>query len=84
MPSKKLVGQKVEVEANGGPSELRDLVHRMLELLGEDPERNGLLRTPERVDKALRFMTKGYGQDLFVIHDDAWTQMIPALLVRFL
>ena len=64
MSSKKLAGQKVDVEANGGPSELRDLVHRMLELLGEDPARNGLLRTPERVDKALRFMTKGYEQDL--------------------
>jgi len=64
MPSKKPAGQKVDVRGNGGPSEIPDLVHRMLELLGEDPERNGLLKTPERVDKALRFMTRGYKQDL--------------------
>jgi len=64
MPSKKLAGQKVDVRGNGGPSEIRDLVHRMLELLGEDPERHGLMKTPERVDKALRFMTRGYDQDL--------------------
>ena len=64
MPSKKPAGQKVDVRGNGGPSEIRDLVHRMLELLGEDPGRNGLLKTPERVEKALRFMTRGYDQDL--------------------
>jgi GTP cyclohydrolase IA len=49
---------------NGRTEELRSLVERMLVLLGEDPQRNGLLRTPERVEKALRFMTKGYSQDL--------------------
>ena len=31
--------------------------------LGEDPERDGLLRTPERMEKALEFLTKGYQQD---------------------
>ena len=39
---------------------LAELVHAMLERLGEDPERNGLLRTPERVDKAMRWLTRGY------------------------
>ena len=39
---------------------LADLVHAMLEQLGEDPQRNGLLRTPERVDKAMRWLTRGY------------------------
>ncbi|MBW3572116.1 MAG: GTP cyclohydrolase I FolE [Gemmatimonadetes bacterium] len=37
------------------------LVRRMLGELGEDPERNGLLRTPERVEKSLRWLTRGYG-----------------------
>jgi GTP cyclohydrolase I len=36
------------------------LVREMLVKLGEDPDRQGLERTPERVDKALRFLTSGY------------------------
>lgn len=35
----------------------------ILRLLGEDPEREGLVKTPERVAKALQFMTKGYNED---------------------
>jgi GTP cyclohydrolase I len=40
-----------------------DLVREMLVRLGEDPEREGLVRTPERVQKAFQFLTKGYGED---------------------
>jgi len=42
------------------PVELRNLVEQLLVSLGEDPSREGLLRTPERVDQSLRFLTKGY------------------------
>ena len=42
------------------PVELRSLVEQILLFLGEDPSREGLLRTPERVDQSLRFLTKGY------------------------
>src|SRR6266542_3518263 len=40
------------------------LIHQVLALLGEQPEREGLARTPERVEKALRFLTSGYRTDL--------------------
>jgi GTP cyclohydrolase IA len=40
--------------------EFEDLVHRELELLGEDPSREGLVRTPSRVAKSLKWMTQGY------------------------
>jgi GTP cyclohydrolase I len=39
---------------------LAELVNETLLRLGEDPQRNGLLRTPERVDKSLRWLTRGY------------------------
>ena len=35
----------------------------ILKLLGENPEREGLVKTPERVAKALQFLTQGYSQD---------------------
>src|SRR6202158_4259132 len=42
---------------------IADLVRRMLQLIGEDPNRDGLRHTPERFEKALRFLTSGYHQD---------------------
>ena len=41
-------------------AEYETLVRRQLELLGENPEREGLERTPERVAKAMRWLTRGY------------------------
>jgi GTP cyclohydrolase I len=43
----------------------------ILSLLGEDPEREGLLKTPERVAKAMSFVTKGYSQDPIEIINSA-------------
>jgi GTP cyclohydrolase I len=40
-----------------------DLVREMIVRLGEDPQREGLLRTPERVHKAFQFLTRGYNED---------------------
>lgn len=42
---------------------MEDHVRAMLDALGEDPQREGLLKTPERVARALREMTRGYHQD---------------------
>jgi GTP cyclohydrolase I len=40
-----------------------DLVREMIVRLGEDPQREGLTSTPERVHKAMGFLTKGYSED---------------------
>jgi GTP cyclohydrolase I len=42
-----------------------------LQLIGEDPEREGLLKTPERIAKAMQFMTQGYNQDAVAIINSA-------------
>lgn len=46
-------------------------VRAMLSGLGEDPDREGLQKTPERVEKALRFLTQGYEQDADELVNDA-------------
>jgi GTP cyclohydrolase I len=45
------------------PESVADMVRRMLQMIGEDPDRDGLRHTPERFEKALRFLTSGYLQD---------------------
>ena len=47
--------------------ELMGHYREILRLLGEDPEREGLIKTPERVAKAMSFITKGYAQDPIAI-----------------
>jgi len=50
---------------------LKDLVREMLPLLGENPDREGLQRTPARVEKALEFLTSGYRADIRKIVNEA-------------
>ena len=45
-------------------TQMQDLITRLLIELGEDPSREGLVRTPKRVEKALRFLTSGYDADI--------------------
>ena len=43
---------------------IADAMRRILSLVGDDPQRQGLRRTPERFEKALRHLTSGYHQDV--------------------
>jgi GTP cyclohydrolase I len=43
---------------------MQDLIRRLLTELGEDPDREGLVNTPLRVEKALKFLTSGYDADV--------------------
>ena len=54
-----------------GAGELAALVRRQLELLGEDPERPGLAKTPQRVANALTWLTRGYAQEARAVVGDA-------------
>jgi GTP cyclohydrolase I len=60
----KAVVKKID-ESSSPASEAttQELLHELLLRLGEDPDRDGLLRTPERMQKSLEYLTKGYQQD---------------------
>src|SRR6185503_4165289 len=47
------------------------LVRRQLELIGEDPDRDGLIKTPERVAASLEWLTRGYQTDVADVIGDA-------------
>jgi GTP cyclohydrolase I len=52
-------------------SKLEDNVREMLAGIGEDPDREGLQRTPSRVAKSLKFLTQGYAQDVKTLLNNA-------------
>lgn len=65
--SRSLVSHIEDLPAVSPPQDIAvmtKLVRQLLTALGESPGRNGLLRTPERVAKALLFMTRGYHEDI--------------------
>ena len=43
---------------------IQNIVRDLITLLGEDPSREGLLKTPKRVESSLKFLTRGYRQDI--------------------
>ncbi|MCY4028000.1 MAG: GTP cyclohydrolase I FolE [Acidobacteria bacterium] len=54
-----------------GDARIRGAVEVLLSEVGEDPTREGLLRTPERVARSLRFLTSGYDRDIDDVLNDA-------------
>ena len=54
---------KKEIYDESLTGELMDHYREILRLLGEDPSREGLLKTPQRVARAMQFLTKGYQED---------------------
>ena len=52
-----------DTKALAPPESITEMVRRMLAMIGEDPNREGLRKTPERFEKTLRFLTSGYHQD---------------------
>jgi len=48
---------------NEEPDAIEPLIESLLKELGEDPGREGLIRTPKRFAEAIRFFSEGYGQD---------------------
>ena len=50
---------------------MQDLIHKLLSALGEDPNREGLVRTPLRVEKSLQFLTSGYLADVDAVLNGA-------------
>ncbi len=59
----KFTSMKQEKMPDDTSDRLLDSISTMLEEIGEDPHREGLLKTPERVARSLRFLTKGYNQN---------------------
>lgn len=68
-------GQSMDPEdvgvVNERLAEYEAMVRKQLELLGEDPERGGLLKTPSRVAKAMAWLTRGYDLDPRTVIGDA-------------
>src|SRR6476660_6681778 len=63
--------QKKDVYNDQEVQNLKEHYTKVIELLGEDPQREGLLKTPERIAKAMLFNTQGYKQDAAAIINSA-------------
>lgn len=76
-----LMKPETEKELTSSEQQIAASVFTILEQIGEDPDRQGLLKTPERVAKAYSFITQGYTQDAAAIlrgamFDEEYSEMV--------
>ncbi|MEE8201274.1 MAG: GTP cyclohydrolase I FolE [Candidatus Acidoferrales bacterium] len=71
----KSLDKELELPAGESQETIADLMQRVLRLLGEDPNRDGLRRTPQRMEAALRFLTAGYRQDADTVINSAYYEV---------
>jgi GTP cyclohydrolase IA len=66
-----MAGTHATLETSLDSVSTQDLYREMLTRIGEDPTRDGLLRTPERMEKSMAFLTRGYTMDVTAVLHDA-------------
>jgi GTP cyclohydrolase I len=70
-------------DQNGALTSMEEQIRHILKALGEDPDREGLVKTPSRVIQALTFLTQGYRQDpAKVINDALFTEDYEEMIVQ--
>lgn len=73
--------KRVDKYSEEATEQIAEHIREILALLGENPDREGLIKTPERVAKSLQFLTKGYDEDgveiiQSAIFDEQYQQMV--------
>lgn len=81
-------GNNLPAKTEVGMEEMMDSVRTMLIAVGEDPDREGLLKTPKRVAEAMQFLTSGYNQSLEqlvnnAIFDEGHNEMVLVRDINF-
>lgn len=79
---------QIKVTSETAKQKMMEAVYTMLESVGEDPEREGLLKTPKRVAEAMQYLTSGYNQSLDdlvngAIFDEGHNEMVLVRDINF-
>ena len=79
---------KIRATSEAAKEKMMEAVYTMLESVGEDPEREGLLKTPKRVAEAMEYLTSGYNQTLEelvngAIFDEGHNEMVLVRDINF-
>ena len=79
---------KIKATSEAAKEKMMEAVYTMLESVGEDPEREGLLKTPKRVAEAMQYLTSGYNQSLEdlvngAIFDEGHNEMVLVRDINF-